>query len=377
MTGVLHKLVSGVRVVRLRGVSYLIEVMTDVLWPKLCTAVFNLFSPSRLIKLSQFVILSLAFVWSGYLWKSGSFTMAIVVLLCGCVWVSLTLFHRWITTSRYLQQARSFHMPDTNAFTQWMSWPVDSSVRVRVDAHVKAHTGLQEIVLGTLDNDGRVFGTFGPLPGLVSVDEQHFTKRYQNPLEIVLRDGLVLVKKRFDSKASFAREWVACVLLHGKANIPAIYHADESNWILYKNLVQGKTLRDILVERGASIRTDQTDTDEELHHLTGEQRLNAILSRGRQHLKSLPESFLPALEAQLNAIHREGITGVSLTFGNVMMDSREEPCFIDCGKALLHASMTSPLFLWHRDQDRKKFNQIYGDVLMTEASARTRVGARE
>ena len=74
----------------------------------------------------------------------------------------------------------------------------------------------------------------------------------------------------------------------------------------------------------------------------------------------------------MNRIHALGVTGFSLTFGNVVLqESDGQPCFIDFDAARVARTLSSTRFRLRRDRDRRWFNRIYGTDLLTEESARS------
>lgn len=290
----------------------------------------------------------------------------------------LSLF-QWIRPPRTLRKwAQSSGLPSQNLqesipthFTRWADWPVDALVRQKVETYLNTHME-QDLLLGQVDTDGRLMAVFGPLPGWVLVSQAEFVSRHRFSLDVVLRDGLVLIRKNFrGDRQRFRGEWHHLVKLMGKANVPDVVHADETQTILYKNMIVGRTVRDVLVEAGANILNVQTEMDPAILSLTGIERLNAVLARGTAYLsRCFPASFFCALERQMDAIHREGVAGLSLTFGNVMVDQEGQPWLIDFEGAEAYRSLQNPLFLWQRDQDRQKYNRIYGRSLLTEVTAR-------
>lgn len=368
----LGRLLSAFHLFRRRGLSYGVYIFSDVLYQKFCYQLFRRISPRRLWRAAQLLfalLITIGAVIIGFVHSFLAALFSFIVTISAAGFVILT-YRQW-NLHRMIRLARSIPEPGRDAFTHWDQLPVEPQVRIAVERYRREHSDNTETILGTVDNDGRLKGEFGPLPGWVMVDDESFQPRYQNPLHVVLKDGLVLLKKNFESnRKSFAQEWLTAKLLQGKANIPSVYCADESHGILYKNLVVGRTVRDVLVESGADILTHRTILDTGLDVLSGEERLNAILDRGKQHLSCLPEAFLQEFERQLEAIHREGITGVSLTFGNVMMGYDQKPWLIDFGDTHRHGSTKSPLYAWYRNKDRKKFNRIYNRSLLTEESAR-------
>jgi hypothetical protein len=162
------------------------------------------------------------------------------------------------------------------------------------------------------------------------------------------------------------------MLLYGKANVPAVYRVDRKNCILYKNLILGSIVRDILVQAGAKIMHMQTDNDPELTDMSKAERLGRIVARGTALVpECLPEGFLLELGLQIDKVHACGVTGVTPTFGNVIVNARDgSPCLIDFEGAEFSSSRNM-LFHFKRDQDRVKLNQRFQRNVYTEKTARS------
>lgn len=258
------------------------------------------------------------------------------------------------------------------SFTTWKDYPVQQQVRQAIDrALIEAPSG--EVVLGEIDNDGRIYGLFGPLPYVHNIPETEFVPRYRFGLQIVLLNGLVLIKKDFRGNWNhFANESHNLLKLQTRANVPQIYRADPHRCILYKGLIPGHTVRDLLVQAGADILTVNVEKDNSLEDLSQDERIYEVWARGRKRLGlALPEAFLPQLEHELDRIHACGVARLSLTFGNIMMDARDgRPWLIDLEGSIDYGPWPGVLFDHERDRDRQKYNQIYGRALLTEHQAR-------
>ncbi|NIS68779.1 MAG: hypothetical protein GTO12_07440, partial [Proteobacteria bacterium] len=267
------------------------------------------------------------------------------------------------------EQARSSWKDDS--FTSWDQWPVETPTRERIETHRKERPN-EEIVIGRIDNDGHVLGLFGPLPGLQNIAKEEFVTPYRFPLEVVLIEDKILIRKDFRGRrAPFIREWHNLTLLNAKANVPPVFCVDERRCVLYKNFIPGSTIRARLARAGARILNKQTDQDPELAHLDGQERLYAILARGSALIsKCLAPDVVTEMEHQIEAIHRCGVANLSLTFGNLIVDENRVPWFLDFEGARAFPSTHHPLFVLSRDKDRALFNRIYGRNLLTEKSAR-------
>lgn len=273
--------------------------------------------------------------------------------------------------ARALTSKHQKHYPP-GTFISWQTWPVNPQTRAAVEALLTPQQD-SEIVLGHFDHDGRLLSRFGEWPGLVSISEAAYVGKRYHTVDLVLLNGQVLIKKHFrNNRAAFVREWYNLAHLYTKANVPAIYKADEAQHILYKAFINGRTLRDLMAEVGAIILSSQTNIDPTLDHLAYEHRLEEVWRRGRAVLpKVVPPEFLAALEEQMNRIHATGMAKLSLTFGNLIVGNNDhQPWLIDFEQTRSYGSTRNLLFAFRRDQDRRLFNRIYGTQLLTEQSAR-------
>jgi tRNA A-37 threonylcarbamoyl transferase component Bud32 len=138
--------------------------------------------------------------------------------------------------------------------------------------------------------------------------------------------------------------------------------------VLLKTYVEGPTLRDRLVQAGAAIRLSETEADPELAQLTHHQRIARVWDRGRAAMRSLDPELANRIAARLDEMHRAGVTGPSLTFGNIVLAHGNEPFFIDFDRARV-ADRRGLHFALARDRDRQLANEIYGLSLLTEHDA--------
>ena len=262
--------------------------------------------------------------------------------------------------------------PDAVKFTSWARFPVDPTVRVAVET-ARGNSRHEAFPVGRIDDDGRLLGLFGELPGFPLVSPEGFVERKRFELAVVIWDDAMLIRKDYRGDTeTFIREWAALAILAGRVNVPAVYHVDESRTTLYKNLVWGRTIREILVENGAKILHEHTRKDSQLDRMADEVRIKEVWRRGREVLsKALSEKLVTQMAEQLERTHVEGVNGISFTWGNVVIDERTKtPWFIDLDKARVMKARTSAAMQLLRDQEREQFNELYGPGLLTEAVAR-------
>lgn len=239
-------------------------------------------------------------------------------------------------------------------------------------------SGQETLVLGEVDNDGRIklaAWVSGRLPDTDEVDAEAFTQRRRHRLELVVDfehgDGVILVRKDFlGNEPAFRREWRSLAALDGTTGCPKVYRVDEHRLQLYKSFVGGPTVRQRLIHAGARILSVDTDVDRTLAELGPVERIEAVWARGRDHFQALPGNFFAELEERVAAMHRAGVTGFSLTFGNVVLDPQQGPSLIDFDRAIKHRRSRGLLFAVGRDRDLELFNRIYGRDVLTERSAR-------
>lgn len=192
-------------------------------------------------------------------------------------------------------------------------------------------------------------------------------------------DGSRAVWKDFGADSAALRREAAALARLARAGVLAPRPLAASPRVLLKSYVDGPTLREELVAGGARIRLADTESDPDLARLPQEERLARVWERGRQALERIDEGFVERLARSLDEVHRAGVTGCSVTFGNVVLSGPERtPVFIDFDKARVHDSTESVAFHLARDRDRRLVNRVYGAQLLTEGAAAdliARVGA--
>jgi SAM-dependent methyltransferase len=377
---------AAFRLVRRRSLGYLGYLLVGWLLPRLAYSLLNGRFRTTLRPLAQgglwagaAGLLVLAAVHFKPLWALGTAGFLVAAAAAGRPLVQKWSVNRMVREARTRTAERRLGK-DPSVFTSWSRLPLDPQIRRTVEKHQARHPDV-ELVLGRFDRDGRIHFSLAPIPGLPSIQADEFLSRRRFDLTLVLIGDRVLVKKDFrgDRKA-FSGEWLALSRLAGRARVPALHQADERAGILYKNFIPAKTVREALVEQGAEILLAQTERDPRLDGLPPSERLERVASRGREKVPAaLSEEFLRNLETEMNLLHIQGVTGVSSTFGNVLVDPEgKAPWFIDLEGTRNHASR-GWFFQICRDQDRTKLNLRYGREIMTEALARVHLaeGARE
>ncbi len=268
--------------------------------------------------------------------------------------------------------------PNTDTkFTRWFDLPVADETRQAVDA--SAVNGPEHLI-GQIDQDGRLYGCYGDLPGLEAITQSDFILRKKYTLDVLLVDDYVLVRKEFGAanEVSFFREAATLIRLQGQASVPTLYRVDTVNHQLYLNFMPHLTMRDVLAQAGVVIRDVDVQRDTLLQGLSLADRAHAVRERAAQAVAShFSAEFLLGLEKQLELIHAQGVVKLDIKVGNVIVAEGPSACLIDFENAQLFESTNSLAYQLKRDGDRERFNQAFSRTLLTDARARSILKAEQ
>jgi tRNA A-37 threonylcarbamoyl transferase component Bud32 len=309
------------------------------------------------------LLLMMAIISTFVRWPTALLIVGLLRLVPAAVWGGRKAWQvRQIRrrTRALFQRVQSSYAQTT--FTLLDQIPLEKRTRAAIES-ARQQVGGRELVIGRLDADGRVLGLFGPLPSLPTVAVSSFVLRPRMRVDIVVMDGQLLIRKDFrGDDVKFLREWQALGTLYGRANVPAVHHVDERRRRLYRNFIPGRTVSEIMVARGARISYLQTASDPELRRLDPASRMERIAARARPFLQAcFPPDFKRQLEKQLDLMHEAGVTGVSPTFQNVVLDDAGRPWFIDFEDARVHAGRASLAFRLGRARDRLRLRRYGGE----------------
>ncbi len=255
------------------------------------------------------------------------------------------------------RRARALGVADRAAALSWARWPVGEATRRAV---VRARGDSATIRLGRIDNDGRLTSELGGFPGLSSVGGTEFVERYRYSLDLLLEGDSVFLRKDFrGDRAGFLREWQALATLGG-IRAPALLRVDETALVLDKSFVPGPTLRDLLVAAGARILSVDTERDPDLLAFEPAARIEVVWARGRQRLAAVGgQALVSEIEQAIRAVHAHGVTGMSFTFGNVVIEAESGlPWLIDFDNAQVDRRR-GRRFRRRRQSDDQLFSRIY------------------
>ncbi|NUM30850.1 MAG: hypothetical protein HUU47_00815 [Bacteroidetes bacterium] len=235
----------------------------------------------------------------------------------------------------------------------------------------KSYKKDDELVIGQFDTDGRVYSEYGILPFQIMVSKNEFVKRSRYKMSIVIKEGVVLVKKEFNTKRkAFFNELFSVLTLPNEILKPHIHSFDLKNLIIYKSLILGDTLRNVIVKNGGKILNADTDTEFKNSSLTNTQKINLILKRGTEIIKNIiNENQYLKFEEEIKKIHHAGITNLSLTFGNIILEENTKNLImIDYESTLLHKKRTL-FFHYCKNNDLLKYNNIFSRNTLVESVA--------
>jgi hypothetical protein len=334
---------------------YLIKIPFRVFLPRWILSIyFRIPSLSRWLKVAVSLVV-LVFVC--ILMFVAHVHILLVLGLCVGFFCLAVISTKFVIPHYYMSRATRLtkqYPPCPSHFTQWSTYPVKATVRKAVES---ADTG-DEVLLGRIDQEGRVLCVHGELPFVRLVHEDAFLERMSNDLDIVLRDGLVLLKKEYGThRMAFAREWYNLKLLERGAHVPHVWKADKKRLILYVNFIPGETFRDLLSRQGVAFETKRG-------------------YRGDRHLKVAGEihdhishDILMSLEQQMNCIHRCRIARLDIKVGNFLI-GRDGNIYMLDFEYPYYLPKWIPFFYVLRDRDRELLNKRLSMNLLTERSVR-------
>ena len=251
----------------------------------------------------------------------------------------------------------------------WKEYPIGETVRSAVNA---ARDGQREFLLASIDISGRAYCEYGQLPYLPSVSAEDFAERDRYDIDIVLYDEYVLLRKDFrGDKSACLREWFHMEPMYGKANVPTVRVGDIHNAVLYMDYIYGRTVLEILRDKGALIRDSDIENDPSFVGLDEETRQRKLDERGTRLLQScFSDPFFKDLDALLDAVHRCRLTDLDIRFANILVDDAGKPWLIDFHEATFLPRWAEWIFRLKCDGDAQNYNRIFGRTKLTEATAR-------
>ncbi len=210
----------------------------------------------------------------------------------------------------------------------------------------------RETVIAEIDQDGYLHSNYGPIKNAPTISKDKFLPRKKTSLYVILRDGLVGIKKNYrGNKLGFVTELNALYKL-GKAGccVPSIIDINFEELTLTVSYILGKVLREKLAKKGARIRDKDTNN----------QKINeyANIIKGRKVLYDvIDRNFAERIYDEIISIHQARFIWKDIKYGNIIIDHKTgKPFLIDFEHAQDYDGIREALFRILRDGDTEKFN---------------------
>ena len=342
----MRRIKTLVTILRRRGIGYLAYLATGYGLP--LAAYLYERSPShdwlRLAVRGAASLGALACIVAFYL-AGGPLMSCLGALFSGLVIVTAcVVWKRLLSLSDLAEQPST--VPPSTGFTPASVLGWDEPGRAALAAASSRLGEAEDLLLAKVDAQGRALLEFGPIPGLVPVGRDGFVEPRGGRVDVVLREGTLLLRKDFGGdRARLHREASLLRRLQGRVNVPSLHHVEEGACLLYRNFIPGAPLR---------------------------QRLDTVVGASdARNPQALTEGLAVALEGQIEAAHAAGAIGISWECGDVLVDPASgAPWLIGLGEARVVRREGSIGFSIHRDAERERFNEVYGRDLLTETGAR-------
>jgi tRNA A-37 threonylcarbamoyl transferase component Bud32 len=225
----------------------------------------------------------------------------------------------------------------------------------------------REFVVAELDQNNRVLSHVGDIPlyadAIISNDQ--FRKRSRNRMQIVIRSGVVAIRKQYSIHRRFANELISLDSLDAVPAVPKIISVDLKNRVLHQSYIPGKNLGSLMSARGATVSI-QYRVGKAYSRLREPQASPVTTERSlllRALHASVDREFIETLERLFVDIHREGVALRDIKHGNVLIyDGQPYWCDFDLSHRFASNSLR---FLLTRDRERDRFNYLFDGSLTT------------
>ncbi len=292
------------------------------------------------------------------------FALRTLILIFRQTW----MLNEAISRVKKTRESRNFQ------FTSIADLPITSNGKNRLE-NLSAQTS--ELEIGILDRDGRVLDLCGALSFMSCVSSDEFKPKDRFQISIVIKEKEVLIKKSFGRvRASFAKEAFFLAKLWNMANVPAIWKLVPSQNVIYMDLIIGKSIQEILAQRGVIISYSDIIGEPSFKNLSGSEIKNFVDKNVSKDIEGIiGERVLGEVDRQIDFVHRSGVVGVYLKPGNILVEEgTSTPYLIDFHTARFFRKKGF-IFNLFKDQDRIRYNRKCGRKLTTEKSAHN--GIRE
>jgi tRNA A-37 threonylcarbamoyl transferase component Bud32 len=215
----------------------------------------------------------------------------------------------------------------------------------------------RELVIGDFDQDGGIAPRFGRMRNVPSISATDFMTRTGFPILLVDLDGRLGVRKEFRRFSAFVQELEALLDLEASAcSIPRVMNVDWDAHTITITFVPGDVVREMLAKAGADIR-DRTLETAYTRSIDKER-----IRRGRELVPQVLSDWqVSRIASALDAIHAAGYALEDVKFGNIILDTKSEPVFIDLERALPIARLPRRIADHARALDWRKFRDHFGE----------------
>ena len=226
-----------------------------------------------------------------------------------------------------------------------------------------------EVRLAELDQNNRVLSEVGDIElfrgHLIAAEE--FRARSRNQVQIVIRDGVVALKKRFGHRTPFTNELIALDALRGLGNTPGIVAVDLGTRTIYQSFIPGKNLGSLLAERGTSVSAQHRIVRDYRTHPGWNERSESLHERALalEALRTIvDQDFVERLANLFLDVQAAGVILNDIKYGNLLLRNGS-PYLCDFDFSRCHFRRGTR-FRLDRDRARDRFNYMFGADLATE-----------
>jgi tRNA A-37 threonylcarbamoyl transferase component Bud32 len=189
------------------------------------------------------------------------------------------------------------------------------------------------VVIADIDHDGFYLPKHGVIGNLPCIEKSEFLPRRKFPMELVVVDGTVGVRKWYSGRSDrFLNEMESLYLLNiAGCNVPSVLELDFDDQWLITSFIPGMVLRELLASRGAKLRDRDVAKIPGFAELSPEKRRLERIAQGRMYLKDVVgQDFIDQLRVQVSKVHKAGILINDVKYGNVIIESETgRPYLVD------------------------------------------------